>query len=114
MLAKMAKARFHFHAVPGDTLVYRTTIDDISKDGAIVSGTSHVGERLQAEVQIFLAHLDEAPPANRCSIRPASCHAQAAGRVRTSAAPAEDSPLEVPAALAGLKTVEFVLDGLVG
>src|SRR5215216_1556181 len=38
ILAKIAKARFHFAAVPGDTLEYRTTIDDIQKDGAIVSG----------------------------------------------------------------------------
>jgi 3-hydroxyacyl-[acyl-carrier-protein] dehydratase len=59
VLAKVAKAHFHFAATPGDTLVYRVTIDDIHKDGAIVSGTSHVGGRLQAEVQIFFAHLDE-------------------------------------------------------
>jgi 3-hydroxyacyl-[acyl-carrier-protein] dehydratase len=59
VLAKVAKARFHFAAVPGDTLIYRATIDDIHKDGAIVSGTSHVAGRLQAEVQIFFAHLSE-------------------------------------------------------
>ncbi len=29
--------------MPGDTLTYRVAIDDINKDGAIVSGTSHVG-----------------------------------------------------------------------
>jgi 3-hydroxyacyl-[acyl-carrier-protein] dehydratase len=60
VLAKVAKAKFHFAAVPGDTLVYRATIEDIHKDGAIVSGTSHVGERLQGEVQMFFAHLNEA------------------------------------------------------
>ena len=60
VLAKIAKARFHFSATPGDTLAYRATIDDIHKDGAIVSGTSHVGERLQGEVQLFFAHLNEA------------------------------------------------------
>ena len=60
VLAKLAKARFHFSAVPGDTLTYRMQIDDIHKDGAIVSGTSHVGQRLQAEVQMFFAHLPEA------------------------------------------------------
>src|SRR6185295_8931039 len=38
VLAKVAKARFHAAAVPGDTLEYRVTIDDIHKDGAIVSG----------------------------------------------------------------------------
>jgi 3-hydroxyacyl-[acyl-carrier-protein] dehydratase len=60
VLAKVARARFHVPAVPGDTLVYRATIDDIHADGAVVSGTSHVGDRLQAEVQLFFAHLDEA------------------------------------------------------
>jgi len=59
VLAKVAKARFHCPAVPGDTLTYRVTIDDIHKDGAIVSGTSHIGQRLQAEVQIVFAHLSE-------------------------------------------------------
>ena len=55
-----ADARFHFAAKPGDTLTYRMTIDDIHRDGAIASGTSHVDGRLQGEVQLFFAHLDEA------------------------------------------------------
>src|ERR1700681_2769791 len=59
VLAKVAKARFHFSAVPGDTLTYHATLDDIHKDGAIVSATSHVGPRLQGEVQLFFAHLGE-------------------------------------------------------
>jgi 3-hydroxyacyl-[acyl-carrier-protein] dehydratase len=60
VLAKVSRARFHFSAVPGDTLCYRVTIDEIHKEGAIASGTSHVGARLQAEVQLFFAHLNEA------------------------------------------------------
>ena len=59
VLAKLARARFNFSAVPGDTLTYRATIEDIHKDGAVVSGTSHVGDRLHGEVQIFFAHLPE-------------------------------------------------------
>ncbi len=59
VLGKIAKARFDFHAVPGDTLVYRTTILSISKDGAIVRGTSHVGERQQAELELYFVHIDE-------------------------------------------------------
>ena len=57
ILAKLAKARFHFSAVPGDTLTYRATIEDIHKSGAVVSGTSHVGERLHGEVQMFFCLL---------------------------------------------------------
>ena len=79
VLAKVAKARFHFSASPGDTLVYRVTIDDIHKDGAIVSGTSHCmtpgspgGERLHAEVQLFFAHLSEATAGSKSLFDPAS------------------------------------------
>lgn len=89
VLAKVAKARFHFSAAPGDTLVYRVTIDDIHKDGAIVSGTSHCianqgvtnqgvpgarlgEERLQAEVQLFFAHLSEAVAGSKSLFDPAS------------------------------------------
>ncbi|MBX7165319.1 MAG: beta-hydroxyacyl-ACP dehydratase [Pirellulales bacterium] len=59
ILAKVPKAVFHFAAVPGDTLIYEATIEDIKEDGAIVSCTSHVGERLQGEVEIVFAHLDD-------------------------------------------------------
>lgn len=72
VLAKVAKARFHFSAVPGDTLVYQVSIDDIHKDGAIVSGTSHVGPRLQAEVQLFFAHLSESVAGSKSLFDPAS------------------------------------------
>ena len=60
VLAKLSKAKFHCHATPGDTLTYRTTIQDISKQGAVVSATSHIGDRLQADAEIFFAHLDSA------------------------------------------------------
>jgi 3-hydroxyacyl-[acyl-carrier-protein] dehydratase len=100
VLAKIAKAHFHFSAVPGETLVYRATIEDIHKDGAIVSGTSHVGERLQAEVQIFFAHLDEAT-AGKSLFDPAGLLAMLkllgvfeVGR------DAQGHPLEIPPALA--------------
>jgi 3-hydroxyacyl-[acyl-carrier-protein] dehydratase len=59
ILAKLAKARFHFSAQAGDTLTYRMKIDDVRKDGAVVSGTSHVGHRLQAEAEMLFVHLPE-------------------------------------------------------
>ena len=100
VLAKIAKARFHFPAVPGDTLVYRATLEDIHKDGAVVSATSHVAGRLQAELQVFFAHLDEAT-AGKSLFDPASLLAMlkllgvfAVGR------DASGAPLQVPAALA--------------
>ena len=59
ILAKLARAKFHFSAVPGDSLSYRMTIDDLNPEGARVSGTSHVGNRLQAEVEMWFVHLPE-------------------------------------------------------
>jgi 3-hydroxyacyl-[acyl-carrier-protein] dehydratase len=59
VLAKISKATFHFQAVPGDTLIYHMVIEDIPKDGAIVSGTSHVGDRLQAELVLNFWHIGE-------------------------------------------------------
>lgn len=59
VLAKLAKSVFHFHPTPGDTLVYRAVIEQIKKDGAMITATSHVGDRLQAEAEIFFAHLDD-------------------------------------------------------
>ena len=58
VLAKLAKVVFYFEALPGDTLVYRAKIEQIKKDGAMVTTTSHVGERLQAEAEVVFAHLD--------------------------------------------------------
>jgi 3-hydroxyacyl-[acyl-carrier-protein] dehydratase len=58
VLGKVSRATFHFLAQPGDTLVYRVTIQDIKDDGALATATSHVGDRLQAEAEISFAHLD--------------------------------------------------------
>lgn len=57
VLAKVAKAQFYFHATPGDVLTYKAVLEDVKADGAICRGTSHVGERLQAEVELVFANL---------------------------------------------------------
>ena len=49
VLAKIAKAEFHCHAVPGDVLTYTATLDQLAESGALVTATSHIGDRLQAE-----------------------------------------------------------------
>jgi 3-hydroxyacyl-[acyl-carrier-protein] dehydratase len=62
VLAKIGKAIFHFPALPGDTLRYTATILDVKADGAMASVTSHAGERLQAEVELMFAFLDDRFP----------------------------------------------------
>ena len=58
VLAKVPKVQFHCQAVPGDTLIYTTTIDYIRRDGAMVTATSYKGEQLHAEMEIVFAHLN--------------------------------------------------------
>jgi 3-hydroxyacyl-[acyl-carrier-protein] dehydratase len=60
VLAKVPKAHFYFDALPGDTLVYTTTIEYIKDEGAMVSCTSYRGEKLHAEAEIVFAHLNDA------------------------------------------------------
>ncbi|MBN2474821.1 MAG: beta-hydroxyacyl-ACP dehydratase [Pirellulales bacterium] len=59
ILAKIPKARFHCDAVPGDTLTYTTNIEYVKDEGAMISGTSHKGDQLHAEVEIVFAHLND-------------------------------------------------------
>lgn len=58
VLAKVPKVVFHCMAMPGDTLVYTATVESIRDDGAMVTATSHRGATLQAEIEIFFAHLN--------------------------------------------------------
>jgi 3-hydroxyacyl-[acyl-carrier-protein] dehydratase len=58
ILAKLARSRFHFDVVPGNLLTYRAKVEQIHEDGAMVTATSHVGSALQAEAEIFFAHVD--------------------------------------------------------
>jgi 3-hydroxyacyl-[acyl-carrier-protein] dehydratase len=62
VLAKIGKAVFHQPAMPGQTLRYTATLADVKGDGAIASVTSHVGEELQAEVELMFAFLDDRFP----------------------------------------------------
>ena len=58
VLAKIAKSSFYELTLPGDQLVFTAALQDIQRDGAIVHGTVHVGERLHAEMELVFAHLD--------------------------------------------------------
>ncbi len=59
ILAKVPKARFHGQATPGDRLTYATTIQYVRSEGAMITGTSHRGDELHAEVEIVFAHLND-------------------------------------------------------
>lgn len=59
VLAKVQKSKFYCEAYPGDTLTYRVDIDSNNPDGAFISGTSHLGDKLQAEIQLIFSILND-------------------------------------------------------
>src|SRR5690606_27442683 len=58
----VARAVFHEYAYAGDTLTYRMELKRVDDMGAFAEGVSYIGDRLQAEVELFFAHLDERIP----------------------------------------------------
>ena len=63
VLAKVAKAEFHYDAVPGDTRQFRATILDLKPTGSLAKVSSMVvdpagNEQLQGEAELFFAHLE--------------------------------------------------------
>ena len=58
VLAKIAKSKFEFYARPGDQLTYSVRLESMQADGGLVSATSHVDGRLQAEAELTFAHVD--------------------------------------------------------
>ena len=58
VLAKVSKAKFYFAPRPGDQLTYMATLDRIEPGGALVTCTSHVGDRLQADIDLYFAYFD--------------------------------------------------------
>jgi 3-hydroxyacyl-[acyl-carrier-protein] dehydratase len=62
VLAKISKAVFHRPAECGDVLRYTAVLQDVQKDGAIATVTSHIGDQLQGEVDLMFAFLDDRFP----------------------------------------------------
>jgi 3-hydroxyacyl-[acyl-carrier-protein] dehydratase len=100
VLAKVPKGRFHREARPGDTLTYTTTVEHISPDGAMVNATSHVGDELQAEMEIVFAHLDEQFQDKRLFDPIVLQHMMRILRVYEVGRNADGAPLGLPPALA--------------
>lgn len=59
VLAKISKCKFYSDAYPGDTLTYRVTLGSQEGIGSVATGTSHIGDRLQAEIELMFAKLDD-------------------------------------------------------
>lgn len=59
VLAKVGKAIYHQPALGGDRLEYRVQLDAVQENGATVTCTSHCDGKLQAEVDLMFAFLEE-------------------------------------------------------
>jgi 3-hydroxyacyl-[acyl-carrier-protein] dehydratase len=59
VLAKLASVKFHSIVRNGETLTYQVKVDTLRRDGAAISATAHVGDRLHAEAQLFFARLGD-------------------------------------------------------
>lgn len=59
VLAKVASSTFHCEAYPGDTLTFRVEITNREANGALVTGTTYIGDTLQSEVSLMFAALDD-------------------------------------------------------
>ncbi len=58
VLAKVSRAEFFAPARTGDQLTYHVKMDAVQDFGATVTGTSHCGDELQAEVDLMFAFLE--------------------------------------------------------
>lgn len=59
VLAKVTNSEFYFEAEPGTKLTYRVRLTNNDGMGAMVEGTSHDGDRLQAKIDLMFARLDD-------------------------------------------------------
>ena len=58
VLAKVSKSEFFFDALPGDVLRYRVEIVELNESGSLVTATSMVGDRIQAQAELVFGHLE--------------------------------------------------------
>src|SRR5215204_4587625 len=56
ILAKIGRATFHRLVRPGDTIVFRAMIEQLSEQGASVSGKVTSGDYLVAEIDLMFSH----------------------------------------------------------
>jgi 3-hydroxyacyl-[acyl-carrier-protein] dehydratase len=66
ILAKIGKATFHRLVRPGETITFAAKIEQMSEQGASISGTVKVGDDLVAEIEIMFSHIDQNMAGMKC------------------------------------------------
>jgi 3-hydroxyacyl-[acyl-carrier-protein] dehydratase len=59
VLAKISRVQFHCCAEVGDTMHYEVVVKSLQEEGGLVRGTSHIGDRLHAEADLYFAYLTD-------------------------------------------------------
>jgi len=59
ILAKIGRATFFRLTRPGDTLTFSARIDQLSEQGASISGTVTAGAEKVAEIELMFSHIDQ-------------------------------------------------------
>lgn len=59
ILAKIGRATFHRLVRPGDTLQFAARIEQLSEQGAAVSGTVTAGNEKVADIELMFSHIDQ-------------------------------------------------------
>lgn len=96
ILAKVSVAKFHFHACPGDQLRYVVSMENIQPDGAMIRGVSYVEQRVQAEIDLYYAHLSERSQAEHLFEPAGFLRMLRAFRVYDVAVDADGNPAKIP------------------
>ena len=59
ILAKIGRATFHRLVRPGETILFKAKIDQLSESGAAISGRVESGADLVAEIELMFSHIDK-------------------------------------------------------
>jgi 3-hydroxyacyl-[acyl-carrier-protein] dehydratase len=97
VLAKITFSKFYCEAYPGDTLTYRVDIKNRDGNGAMVKGTSHIGDRLHGDIELMFASLDDERFENVELFEPAQfCRMIRMLRIFEVGVNPDGTPIEVP------------------
>ena len=59
ILAKIGRATFHRLVRPGDTIAFHATIDQLSEQGASITGRVTCGQNTVADIELMFSHIDQ-------------------------------------------------------
>ncbi len=59
ILAKIGRATLHRLVRPGDTIAFHATIDQLSEQGASITGRVTCGQHTVAEIELMFSHIDQ-------------------------------------------------------